>query len=162
MCGTRTVSHQKGQVYTLPRTGIDLKGFTVLPFINNLSNIFMSLLSWFIGLHFHCSNIALPFPSSLTYLTRDVVCLCLSVYICVELSEHLSSANCLWRVFTLSVPGLCTRIKAHGPVASGYVGVSLMSPNVFLFLPTASVTTLGQNMRGSHIEPCAYTADTGQ
>lgn len=63
---------QKGQVSILPRTGIDLKGFTVSTFINILSNIFISLLSWFIGLHFRHSDIALPFPSRLTYFTSDV------------------------------------------------------------------------------------------
>lgn len=52
---------QKGQGSILPRTGIDLKGLTVSTFINILSNIFISLLSWLIGLHFLRSDIALPF-----------------------------------------------------------------------------------------------------
>lgn len=64
---------QKGRVSILPRSGIDLKGFTVSTFINILSNIFISLLSWFIGLYFRRSDIALPFPSSLTYLSSDVL-----------------------------------------------------------------------------------------
>jgi len=41
---------QKGRVSILTRTGIDLKGFTLSAFINILSNVFISLLSWFIGL----------------------------------------------------------------------------------------------------------------
>lgn len=64
---------QKGRVSILPRSGIDLKGFTVSTFINILSSIFISLLSWFIGLYFRHSDIALPFPSSLTYLRSDVL-----------------------------------------------------------------------------------------
>lgn len=41
---------QKGQVSILPGTKVDLKGFTVSTFINIISNIFVSPLSWFIGL----------------------------------------------------------------------------------------------------------------
>lgn len=64
---------QKGRLSILPGTGIDLKGFAVSTFINILSNIFISLLPWFIGLYFCHSDIALPFPSSLTYFTSDVL-----------------------------------------------------------------------------------------
>lgn len=47
---------QKGRVSILPGTRVDLKGFTVLTFINIISNISISQLSWFIGLslQWHC------------------------------------------------------------------------------------------------------------
>lgn len=62
----------KGQVSILPRTGIDLKGLAVSTFTNILSDISISRLSWFIEFHFCHSDIALPFPSSLTYFITDV------------------------------------------------------------------------------------------
>lgn len=62
---------QKEQVSFLSRAGIDI----VSAFTNVLSDICISLLSWFIELHFCHSDIALPFPSSLTYFTTDVGCM---------------------------------------------------------------------------------------
>lgn len=115
--------------------------------INTLSNIFISLLSWFIGLRFHCSDIALPFPSSLTYFTSDVLSVSLISCLYVELSEHskikLKFSKWPLKGVCIVCSGFLHGDKVHVPmVAFGYVSISLISPNVFLLLPTASVIFL--------------------
>lgn len=124
---------QKGQVSSLPRSGIDLKGFMVLPFINILSNIFISLVSEFIGLHFHCSDIALPFPSSLTYCTRDV--LSVSVY------QFVSICGAKWAPESCKLPLEGVHIVCTGfvhmhksPWSCGFgVYCLYMTPHIFFY-----------------------------
>lgn len=88
-----------------------------------------------------------------------------SLYLYVELSEHwkikLKFSKLPLKGVRIVFRGFLNVHKAHGPTAAlRYVGTTLLEPECFplLLLPTASVTTLAQDIQGNHILPCAYTA----
>lgn len=85
----------------------------------------------------------------------------ISSYLYVELSEH-----CKKKFSKSPLKGVCivcTRFlpmhNVHGPMAAlGYVGTSLLSPNVFLY--SSIPLSLAKDIQGNHIAPCTYTSHT--